>query len=110
LRNEPTAELVGALPLGRAELVIDLRATGADLDVAVGLRDQDDPYRTWDPPAEVWRRLSAAARRYVPRALVPRALVLRALVPRAAGRGAGLSHRQPTGSVSAMMMPEGPRR
>jgi hypothetical protein len=56
LLNEQTAELVGALPPGWAELVIDFRAIGANLDVAVGLRDQDGPHRTWDPPAEVWRR------------------------------------------------------
>lgn len=50
-----TTLLVGALPPGWRELVIDFRAIGQNLDVAVGVTGPDGKERVWDPPAEVWR-------------------------------------------------------
>lgn len=56
LLTEQTAEIVAALPPGWTELVIDFRALGRNLDVAVGLSDGQGPTRVWDPPANVWKR------------------------------------------------------
>jgi hypothetical protein len=50
-----TTTLVGALPPGWRELMIDFRAVGRNLDVAVGVTGPDGKERVWDPPAEVWR-------------------------------------------------------
>lgn len=50
-----TTDLLGALPPGWRELVIDFRGVGRNLDVAVGVTGPDGKERVWDPPAEVWR-------------------------------------------------------
>ncbi|TDP92796.1 hypothetical protein [Labedaea rhizosphaerae] len=50
-----TTELIGALPPGWAEVVIDYRHLGRNPDVAVGVRGPDGRDRVWDPPTEVWR-------------------------------------------------------
>lgn len=55
--NTMTAELIGALPPGWVELVIDYRQIGRSPDVAVGVTGPDGRDRVWDPPAEVWRAL-----------------------------------------------------
>jgi hypothetical protein len=47
--------LLEALPPGWSELVIDFRAVGRKIDVAVGLTGPDGKERVWDPPAEIWR-------------------------------------------------------
>ncbi|MGW3996184.1 hypothetical protein [Amycolatopsis sp. NPDC004772] len=50
-----TKALVDALSPGWRQLMIDFRAVGRNIDVAVGLTGPDGQERVWDPPAEVWR-------------------------------------------------------
>lgn len=55
LLEQITATTVAALPAGWRQLVIDYRAVGRNIDVAIGFYDAGGVQRLWKPPTDLWR-------------------------------------------------------
>ncbi|GAB2704380.1 hypothetical protein [Nocardia thraciensis] len=55
LLEQMTSLVVDALAPGWRQVMIDFRAVGKNIDVAVGVLDPHGTYQLWDPPGEVWR-------------------------------------------------------
>ncbi|KFU82688.1 hypothetical protein SAMN04489729_6201 [Amycolatopsis lurida] len=55
LLGEITLSVVGALPPGWREVVLDYRVVGKNIDVAVGVLDPNGTYQVWEPSVETWR-------------------------------------------------------
>lgn len=55
LLGEMTVAVVGALAPGWQQVMLDFRAVGRAIDVAVGVNDANGVQHLWDPPADVWK-------------------------------------------------------